>query len=292
MPPRPAVLAILLFWLGTTAYLAYRDIWPSVRRGEPPPYTIDLADEARRDVFVNHWRIIRGTELIGKARTSVKYDEASDTFELQSTIDKLELGKFGPLKIGAKGMVGTYWVTREGELRSLAARLAVMVGGVPLLGGEAELSLSGRVEKGMFLPKGSINWNGRKDELPLEPVPVSANGSVLNPLHPVGRISGLRPGQFWRVPLVDPLADSLKALVEKNPGLDVFVKQSPGLRTLQAEVLPEPRTLFWDGRDVACLVIEYRDQDLTAETWVREHDGYVLRQVATLWGERLILERE
>ena len=49
MPARPLLLAILFFWVATTGWLFYKELWPHLRSGQPPPYTIDLADEARRD---------------------------------------------------------------------------------------------------------------------------------------------------------------------------------------------------------------------------------------------------
>jgi hypothetical protein len=123
-------------------------------------------------------------------------------------------------------------------------------------------------------------------------VPVSDRGSVLNPLHPVSKIAGLKRGQHWRIPLVDPLSDSLKAMARADPALQTLVKQDSGLRTLQAEVLSETQTMAWGDGQETCLVIEYRDGDMSAQTWVREGDGTVLRQVATLWGEKLLMERD
>ena len=37
MPSRPAVAAILLFWLATTGYAVYRDVWPRLFPSGPPP---------------------------------------------------------------------------------------------------------------------------------------------------------------------------------------------------------------------------------------------------------------
>jgi len=237
------------------------------------------------------WVILHGDSKIGDVQTTIRYHTADDTFDMQSKIAKIDLGRIGLLQISATGLASTYRVTRSGELREMfiegvlaleGARMAVSAG----------LNLSGKVEQGHFVPSGEVEFAGSKQVLPLEPVAISTRGSILNPLHPVNRIAGLRPGQHWRVPLVDPLADSLEAMVQKNPALQFLAQRSPRAKILQAEVLGEPMTLHWEQRDVPCLVIEYRQDDFLARTWVRQSDGLVLRQEASIWGEKVVLERE
>src|SRR5258708_1396773 len=46
MPPRNVVCVIVAFWLTATGYLAYREWWPWMRADSPPPFTVELADEA------------------------------------------------------------------------------------------------------------------------------------------------------------------------------------------------------------------------------------------------------
>ena len=46
MPSRPVTLTIIAFWLLTTAWFVAADIVPTRHTGDPPPYTIELADEA------------------------------------------------------------------------------------------------------------------------------------------------------------------------------------------------------------------------------------------------------
>jgi hypothetical protein len=295
MPPRPIVLAIVLFWLATTGWLFHRDLWLLLRPGQPPPYTIDLADEARRQGFPISWQILRDNKPIGAVSTSIHYQEATDTFELRSETKELDLGQAGPLRIQASQVVGTYRVTREGELRSMSADAVLHVRGAGFLKGlgtEATVHLQGEVKERQFTAQGYVEVAGRKDVLPLEPVEVSARGSVLNPLHPLNRITGLRRGQHWTMPLVDPLGDSIAAMLQKNPVAEMILKRSPSVRMLRAEVLPALQVLTWQHREVPCLIIEYQGDELVAHTWVRESDGLVLRQEATVWGEQLTLERE
>jgi hypothetical protein len=118
----------------------------------------------------------------------------------------------------------------------------------------------------------------------LEPVPVARTGSILNPLHPVNRIKGLRPGQTWRMPLLDPL-DKARGGWEKLLGKN-------DTTFLNARVLPQPQLLPDSPRPIPCLVIEYDDEDIKPRTWVQLQSGLVLRQEATQFGKRLVLQRD
>jgi hypothetical protein len=300
MPARHYVAAILVFWAATSAWLFYRDLWPRFRPGEPPPFIIDLTTEAQRSAQHTLWDVYRGNGRIGIARTSIEYEEHDpkypDTYKFISEIGQLTVGAVGPLKITGENLLGIYRVTREGELREISANGTVHVKGVGLLASlraSAELKMSGEVIGKRFVPtENYVEMGGSRLDFQLEPVEFTSHGSVLNPLHPVNRVSGLRRGQHWRIPLVDPLADSIAALAQKDPGLAFLIKKREGLRVLQAEVLQDISTLTYKEREVACLVIEYRGDDMTAHTWVRQEDGLVLRQQASLWGEELRLDRQ
>src|SRR5829696_3654452 len=110
-------------------------------------------------------------------------------------------------------------------------------------------------------------------------VPVAGQGSALNPLHPVNRITGLSEGRRWRIALFDPTAVDLgKALGPEIGGLLKTV-ESVRIPVLEAEVTTD--TLAWDGDEVPCFKVEYREpgkQELLAATWVRRRDGLVLQQ--------------
>src|SRR5260370_24488375 len=120
---------------------------------------------------------------------------------------------------------------------------------------------------------------------------VSHRGSVFNPFQPVNKLRGLRLGQRWRLPTVDPLFDIVNAALSKMvpgfelPGLPVL--QAEGLPTLQVlpplELKPVEKELSPPPRrsTVPCLVIQYTSDDISARTWVRQSDGLVLRPAAT-----------
>jgi hypothetical protein len=121
---------------------------------------------------------------------------------------------------------------------------------------------------------------------------------VLNPLHPVNRITGLHPGREWTMPLIDPLADAAKAAFEatlsqllgRNVPLPLPDAAAP--RSLHAAVLGEPQLLKLESGEHSCWVIEFRGDEFMARTWVRRHDGLVMRQDARGAGETWVLERD
>jgi len=288
MPPRLLCLGVVAFWLATSSWLFYRELWPKIRPGEPPPYTIDLVDEARQHTTPILWTVYRGPEKmqkkIGKARSWVTYRDSDDTFELHGAMDHLELYR-GPLgAVVVQKAANMYRINRDGELRELSADIAARVDlAITPQPVSLQAHVDGQVQGRRFEPRGWVEWPGGKKDLPSDPVALSAYGAMLNPLQPVNRILGLRPGQRWRMPLVDPVGAALSTVM---PGF------ASGPRVLDAAVLPETRLLSWDSRDVPCLLIEYTgDNDVSARTWVRQSDGLVLRQEARL-GDLLSLERD
>jgi hypothetical protein len=290
MPPRFFTLAVVACWLGTSGWLFYRDLWPKLRPWEPPPYTIDLVEEARQHELPTRWSILQGGKEIGKAYTRVKYREDDDTFELHGTMKNLKVNDPDLGMVSIQEATNLYRVGRDGELREIMADLK---GSADLPRGRCDFNVHahGQVQGRYILPAGWIEGPQGRTELNAEPVRISTYGAVLNPLHPVNRVLGLHPGQHWRMPLVDPLSDVL-ATIGKLPGT------RSALLFLEAEV-SGPQTLPWAGQDVPCLVIEYRDEDdPIARTWIRESDGLVLRQEARRSGlaagarDWMILQRE
>jgi hypothetical protein len=93
-------------------------------------------------------------------------------------------------------------------------------------------------------------------------------------------LKGLRAGQQWVQPVVDPLMMSVSSLLAPPP-----------LRQLDADV--DSSTLFWNGAEVLCWRIDYRERPdkIVARTWVRREDGLVLQQEASHAGRELILQR-
>ena len=288
MPPRLLILAIVLFWLGSFAWLFYRDLWPRLRSGEPPPFTIDLADEARQHNIRVKWTILRGDTRIGTAETWVDYCKEDDTFEFHNKVEHLNVGGLGLIRLKVENMTDMYRVARDGSLREILIDTSV---GVDALRFHAQLHIEGKVDGAWFKPRAYVEFGRDHYDLELEPVQVSGRGNVTNPLHAVNRITGLRPGRHWQTPMFDPLSVSLRAMAQKDPALQFLLEKIPEGTMLQAEVLRETPQLRYDNRFYGCLVIEYRSNNMIARTYVRESDGLVLRQAASIWGDQVTLER-
>ena len=78
MPSRWLTMTIVLFWLGMTALLFYQEVWPLLQPNAPPPFTIDLVDEARSQQSQVRWFVyLEGTKPDSNmvAKTEVKYNE-------------------------------------------------------------------------------------------------------------------------------------------------------------------------------------------------------------------------
>src|ERR1051326_3099009 len=111
MPPRLFTLAIVGFWLATSAWLFQREFWPWLRRGEAPPFSIDLAYEAQRSSSAASWSVFRGDKRLGYIHTWVEYRREDDTFELKSgppqgSFQHFDL-EFGPFKVQVSSVTST-----------------------------------------------------------------------------------------------------------------------------------------------------------------------------------------
>jgi hypothetical protein len=299
MPARHHVIAILAFWVASTGWLCYRDLWPRLRSGEPPPFTIDLADEASdQKIF---WTLIQDGDVKGYAQTWVKYRENDNTFDM--------VGEFkfwsGPRSDQAQPdevVKSTYRVTPEGELREITADVTMNLV-VPLTQEVVMIKahIDGLVRDHRIKPHLKVGLLGTNIEPDLKPVEVSNRGNVLNPLQPLNKLRGLRPGQCWRIPFVDPLDDTVRVAAQVIPGLSW---RAPEVPYLEAEVLPNVQALppielvpqdpphSTRKSGIPCLVVRLSGEDTNARIWVREADAQVLRQEITHRGMSLILDRD
>jgi hypothetical protein len=290
MPSRRAVALILAFWVATSAYVAYRDLWPVLFASGPPPVAIDLADEAAQAVPVR-WTIrVSGQKKPGKLVTQMKYVEADDTFTFTNRYSDLRYEMSGA-SVVVPELTTVVRVTRGGDLReqSVNGKLEVYLGELKI--GEATAKVAGTVTGGQLVATCDVRSTLGNLNKTLDPVPVP-KGQPLNPLMPVNRIGDVKPGRRWVVHESNPLEDAVGALMREKAsefGLKLPEKKR---EPLIGEVLSQTQTLDWNGESVACWVIEYRREEVVARTWVRESDGKVLRQEAYGKGERLTIERD
>jgi hypothetical protein len=213
-----------------------------------------------------------------------------DVYELLATYTPLP----GQPRVSVNGwtiqrMHSMYRINEKGYLLALAVTVDGAPNLGPLLAGlvtDCHVDIQGEVRDNRFFPRLHLEVPDRfvrKMDLPA--VEVSHRGSVLLPLHPVHHIRGLSRGQTWRMPVLDPLGDSINAF-SKSFLLD------DGPRFLSARVKQDVVLLDWQKQEVPCLVIDYEGQDMQARTWVEERNGRVLRQEATLDKDRLVMERD
>jgi hypothetical protein len=298
---------VVLFWLGTMTWFAYREVWPLIFPGDAPPFVIDLADEATSQ-GQTYWTMKRQDREIGKAKTSLKYISSDDTFELISELKDVELT--GVPFVGWVYLANArnrYVVTRDGELRSVGAEGELRLEdrrrperhtpGTALI--TANASFGGNVVAGKLQRHVVLQTPLGITQRQLEPVD-APSGNILNPLHPVSRIKNLKPGRRWRMPVINPIADAVEptlqaAYQQANQGakpLNFKLPTSP--KFIDAEVLSETGPVHWNGRDHECYIIEYRASadERPARTYVRVRDGLVLKQEAFAMGERFTLQRD
>ena len=300
-----------------------RDLWPSWRPGEPPPFHIDDVEEVEKKdnnrLGMVWWTVERGKagvahlDKVFRASTWVDYHKDDNTYSIKARLDAPKSLKLTPLFVGKAFkidlMTSEYRVTRAGRLHSLEAEVhttphldLLQKDFFPLLGpllrnylvqgpGTASssepisLRVWGEVRDHQFLAHCQATVADYKSKpIDLPATPVSYTGSVLMPMHPVSQISGLRLGQRWRQPLVDPLRDAFASL----SGL------SGGVRSLNAHVLPQPEMLRRGDSEVSCLVIEYTDDEneRLGRTWVEQGSNRVLQQEAILEDSRWVMKRD
>jgi hypothetical protein len=292
MPPRWVSAAVVAAWVASAAWLFRQELWPSLEPDAPPPFTIDLVEEAQTEKVPIRWRVTRDGAPVLTARTSVAHRSKENDFTLRAVFEQREAlpdphHKPAPAPYRVRRMTSAYRVTPEGRLLDVDVQIAIeMIDNLPL---DIDARVGGEVAGGQFRPHYEIETPKRKFAGSLPPVAVSSQGSVVMPLHPVGRIGGLKAGQAWRVPVLDPLGEALGSLGGGGAGR---------VRFLRAAVRPRAEVIHWNGADTRCLVIDYeeenqfQDDKMSARTWVREADGLVLKQEAELSGNTWVMTRE
>ena len=290
MPPRIAVAGIVAFWLATTGYIAYRDVWPRVFASGPPPVSIELADEARQNVPAR-WTLLRNGQKVGRLTTQMKYLDADDAFQFTYQYAQLEFEQSG-LKLVVPQATSEVRMTRAGDLKqqTMTGKVEVWVSGANVAHGTIEVQ--GAVTNGVLAGNCEIKSTLANVAGELDPIPVKS-GLPLNPLQPVNRIGGVRGGLEWKVHESNPLQDAVAGLFRKKlaeSGLRLPEEKAKELLIAKVDRVQQPLNV--KGEDVLCWVIEYRRAEPVARTWVRASDGKVLKQEAFEKGESLAFERE
>jgi hypothetical protein len=273
-------LAVLGFWLVANGWLFYREIWPRLRPGEPPAYSIDLAEEAGGGSI--SWDVLHNHKRIGIAITKVVLDEKRKTYDLVCDYT-YEKGLPIMALLEVRKMSSVLTVTRQGQLRQAKVKVALRGWTGPV-----EMKLEADINDGLLTPRLELQAGAGllEHKLKLEPVEVSDGGNILNPMHPLNKVRNLREGQNWQLPDVDPLKAAAAALSKEITG------HAFAFPALIAEV--RATTLTVEDRPVDCWLIEYHEagKKVSARTWVRKFDSQVIRQDALHQGTHLVLQRD
>jgi hypothetical protein len=270
MPSRLVTAGILLFWLTMTGWLIEREVVPMMIADASPSYRIDLTDEIGSPQVA--WHVLSDGKRIGGAISQIVVnDDRSFEFHSKYSFDRLSLG---PVKF--KLATSVIRVSEDGKLLAISARFGLQH--------DTVLELKGEVVNNILEPH--LYRDGSEWKLiDLGKIDLSRQGSVVNPMHLMSRLRGLRAGQSWRIHRLDPLSGVQNQLVNQ------LGKQGVAVPTLIAEVKLD--TLHWNRKEVPCHKIEYYEpgKEVTARTWVRKLDGLVLQQEASHLGTEMITQR-
>jgi hypothetical protein len=279
MPSRWTSWAIILFWTGMMAWLTGSELYH--RFATRPRFPETLAASARAGKV--HWVI---TELesagrplkegeapperfLGTATTEVRFDARQAKYQLIQDIYLKELFGTGfSLLLNSRADVNVFGRLQGIHFRAQVSELDLHLDlhGVPDGAGKMAVSASLRVA-------------GEQQEFQQQ-VDYDGSDLVLSSLCPLDRMPGLRPGQTWRTPLLDPVQSLLgQSLPQANAS---FVELSRPFATVR--VWDQPQGLLWRGEYVPCLVVEALHGTRSIKIYVREADGLVLRQTAELGG--------
>ncbi len=287
MPSRSVTLAILAFWAATTAWLVWRDVWPRLAPGEPPPFSLTLLDGSRPTVIPGRWRAVRhspGDDEPARylINTNVAHEPATDTFELQARMAKLSPPDF-PRVLHVDSVTSTYRVARAGanflRLTGFSAEVDFISPLAPALGRRG--SFTGEVRDRVC----TLSWQQEstldrsRGEQQLD---VPHNGVVLLPLHPVDQLRGLTPGRRWSVWLVDPVSST------------ALLSAGPLVVSVSARVLAGTEELsMHGGRRRECRVVEYEGGDnVSGRIWVDASNDQVVKMTFRVEGSDWEITRD
>ena len=125
MPPRWVSAAIIVGWIASVVWLFRLEIWPSLEPGAPPPFTIDLVEEAQTSKLPISWRVTQNGNYTLNAKTSVEHRVKENDFTLRAVftpppfLNAADKQAAEAEKISIRHMSSAYRVTPEGQLLDL-----------------------------------------------------------------------------------------------------------------------------------------------------------------------------
>jgi hypothetical protein len=297
MPTRWVTGLIILSWLGTLGWLAYRQWGYLLYPEEPPKIRIDLADEVAPEYA--SWILERKGQKVGTAGTA-KIPRKDGGFTLSSTLSQFD-NSLGPVTVTIEQFNTTRAVNRAWEVESIKARavLRLKMAGMNL---KVDAKIQGTVEDDVFQSECDFDSELGRMKEKLQPIPLTTR-KANTPLQPIHRFENLRPGQRWTEANIDPVSEALSAATRQvmtklvtsaleGQKLPFKIPEIQTPKELRAEVLAEPEVLDYGPEKVSCWVIEYTAKDIKSRTWVDRRDGKIIQQEASGLGEKLLMRRE
>jgi hypothetical protein len=274
-------------WLAVNGWLVWRELLPRLLPGQPPPFAVELVEEAQTNRPATTWAVFLdgGPKEAARIKTQVAHP-ARGVFELVSRLTPSP--PHSP--VSAPGLLlplglleTTYRVNAEGELLGVRAHVEAHVGQHR---DGTSYDIEGVVQDGRMTPgltvtiPGSL-LAGKKLSVRFDTLTDLRGSNLLLPLHPLHHVRGLRPGQAWDAHLLDPLA-----VVRLGPA-GVLDTLTPAHAAVGAGSFSRGKQ-----HDVPCWVIDYEGVDRTVRVWVRRKDDKVLCQEATLGKTRWAIYRD
>ena len=188
----------------------------------------------------------------------------------------------GKLLIAARYYEDRIRVSRDGELRSMQTTLDLRIQVSANHEMAVHTELSAEVRGGKLNRRFHLSAPGWGDFDPPLESGEPLHGNVLNPLNPIHRLQGIRPGQRWRQSLIAPQEEIIRAALTKLPGagpavvafgaaepryLDAIVRRA---RSFSKQIVAR------SNASSSTIAANGMESSSRLETWIRRDDGLVM----------------
>lgn len=315
MPGRLTIAFILILFVGMSIWQWMRNFGSAVGDGPQLKPSLELAAQ---DGTTN-WQLLYNRSRLGDAQTTVLKSSSGVYILKQNVLLDGDLESFmGPLSAFAKlsgiklndyrAMIRTELeLTYLGTMKKLT--LSFVANPRPVLTAEAaqktlknavlpETVKSKDKEEQNYLLRlnlvadvqehDHLNFRGEfafaTMKFPIRDVSVKYRNkeSFLSNIAPTDCMAGIRLGQRWQTPIIDPTQMMMSALAtskakELSSGAfntDELVKT----KIAEMNVLEELKDLKWDGANVPCYLVQSNDKGTKMQIWVNATNYRVLKQ--------------
>lgn len=297
MPTRATIGFIVLLWLSAVGWQAYR---AANARYTAAPRLLDSLRLAAAE-GESAWVITHNGVVLGRSVNEVREDRIIGYIlrqnvtldgDLSGLLNLKLLSSFLPVDL-SKGLAfelnTDINVTQFGSLSRFSMNAAVHLD-KKQKDGMVKAYISGRAEDAHLLLSGYFTFMDQKFSLPSDlKVRYDSKTLFLSSLAPADCLPGLTGGQQWEAPVID-LKDLMGNQALGAAGVGEF--SLPSRKATPVRVREEPVWWGWHGENTACWLVESKQPGLVVQLWVRQSDGFVLRQQARFGEAAIDLIRE